>query len=66
MVRFKVMQKGLGKRILPVCYSDEYFLVLPGESKVVSMDYTTADAFGNEPQLFVEGFNVDRTEIPVK
>ena len=63
MVRFKVVQNGSGERILPVCYSDEYFLMLPGESKVVSMDYATSDAFGNEPQLFVEGFNVERTEI---
>lgn len=65
MVRFKVMQKGTDKRVLPVFYDDEYFLVLPGQSKTVAMDYTTADAFGNEPQLFVEGFNVNKTEIPI-
>jgi len=59
MTRLKVM-KGLSeKRILPVFYSDNYFAILPGESKSVVIEFETQYTDGYEPVLRMEGFNTE-------
>jgi len=50
------------KRVLPVFYSDNYVSVLPGEEKVITMEYNSAPG-QNVPVVSVEGWNVERIEV---
>ena len=47
-----------GEQVLPVEYSDNYFHLLPGERKTVSIKWNVEDARGTNPILKVSGFNV--------
>jgi hypothetical protein len=40
--RVKVFDKNTGKRILPVHYSDNYVTLMPGDSKEISLEFTSA------------------------
>jgi exo-1,4-beta-D-glucosaminidase len=48
--------------VVPVFWSDNYFSLLPGETKSVSVTFNPASLDGSEPQITVDGWNVD----PVK
>jgi len=52
-------QKGGGKRVLPVFYSDNYISLVPGESSTVSIEAATKDLQGDQPLVELDGFNVD-------
>ncbi|MDR0872081.1 MAG: discoidin domain-containing protein [Prevotellaceae bacterium] len=53
MIRLKV-QDEQGERILPVFYSDNYFSLLPGETKKITMAFES----DKTPKLAVEGWNI--------
>jgi beta-galactosidase/beta-glucuronidase len=57
-VRLKVTGGTSGQRILPVIYNDNYFTLLPGESRTFQMRVTDADTRGEKPDVVVEGYNV--------
>ncbi|HVV55964.1 MAG TPA: discoidin domain-containing protein, partial [Mucilaginibacter sp.] len=57
-VRLKVTGEKSGKRILPVIYQDNYFTLLPGESRTIISKAKNEDARGEKPAMVVEGFNV--------
>ena len=46
-----------GEQILPVIYSDNYFALMPGESKTVNVSYRDEDSRGTLPVIEVSGFN---------
>ena len=46
-----------GEQILPVIYSDNYFALMPGESKTVTISYRNEDSRGALPVVEVTGFN---------
>lgn len=48
-------------RILPVFYSDNYFSVLPGAEKTVTVEYENS----NPLLISVEGWNVKQIDMPV-
>lgn len=58
MVRLKVVRGNTGDRVLPVMYEDNYFALMPGESRTLKTELRQADARGEEPRVVVEGFNV--------
>ncbi|MGN0311086.1 MAG: glycoside hydrolase family 2 protein, partial [Bacteroides sp.] len=47
-----------GEQILPVIYSDNYFALMPGESKTVQVSYRNEDSRGTLPVIEVSGFNM--------
>lgn len=47
-----------GEEVLPVFWSDNYFSLLPGESKELQADFSTRDLGGLEPVLEVGGWNI--------
>ena len=47
-----------GDEILPVLWDDNYFSLLPGESREVSAVFAAADATGAEPAVEVDGWNI--------
>jgi beta-galactosidase/beta-glucuronidase len=64
-IRLKVQRAGSGERVLPVFYSDNYFSLLPGESKTVSVEFADKDLAGEAPKLIAEGWNIPLQEIPL-
>jgi len=58
MVRFHVQGKTTGESIVPAMYEDNFFSLLPSESKTVKITFKQEDTRNEKPQLVVEGFNV--------
>ncbi len=58
MVRLKAVRKVAGDRILPVIYEDNYFNLMPGESRTIRTELNHADTRGQSPQMMVSGFNL--------
>jgi len=54
MIRLRVLDKNTGERILPVLYSDNYFSLLPNETKTVTMEFES----DKTPEFKAEGWNV--------
>lgn len=57
MLRLKLTGAD-GEEILPVFYSDNYFSLLPGESKTVTVKFKDEDTYGRKPNIKLSGFNV--------
>ncbi|MEO6850588.1 MAG: discoidin domain-containing protein [Mucilaginibacter sp.] len=57
-IRLKVTGNKSGERILPVIYSDNYFTMLPGDERIVTITIKNEDARGEQPKVVIEGFNV--------
>ncbi|MBR5726510.1 MAG: discoidin domain-containing protein [Muribaculaceae bacterium] len=46
-----------GEQILPVIYSDNYFHLMPGESRTINVEWKAEDARGLKPVLEITGMN---------
>ncbi len=64
-VRLKVQRKASGERVLPVIYSDNFFSMLPGASRDITVEFSKADLAGEIPKLIAEGWNVSPQEIGI-
>ena len=64
-IRLKVQRAVSGQRVLPVFYSDNYFGMLPGETKVVTLELAQASLAGEAPRILVEGWNIRPQRVPV-
>ncbi|MBO5591845.1 MAG: discoidin domain-containing protein [Prevotella sp.] len=54
----RVNLKGAdGEQILPVIYSDNYFTLMPGEQKTVTISWKAEDARGQEPVIDITSLN---------
>lgn len=58
MTHLQLHRKGSGERVLPVFYSDNYVTLVPGETRVVTVEAATKDLNGQPPLVLVDGFNV--------
>jgi len=58
MIRLNVVGKRDGEQILPMFYGDNYFSLLPGEKKTVSLKWYDADSRGNRPKVKITGYNL--------
>ena len=65
MIRLEVIRARTGERVLPVYYEDNYFSLLPGESRTISIQFAAVDLAGEKPKLAVEGWNVAPEEISI-
>ena len=52
-----------GEQILPVIYSDNYFHLMPGESRTIDVEWKAEDARGCRPVIEVSGMNVTNSII---
>ena len=64
-IRLKLVRDGSGARVLPAFYDDNYFSLLPGESKTVSIRFRLDALAGETPRLLAEGWNIAAREIPI-
>jgi exo-1,4-beta-D-glucosaminidase len=58
LVRLRLLRGKDGPEILPVFWEDNYFSLLPGEKRSVTVKVRNADLHGSTPVLAVDGFNV--------
>ena len=49
--------------VLPILWQDNYFALLPGETRQITATYDTKDLQGTTPQLEVDGWNVNRKVV---
>jgi hypothetical protein len=58
MIRLKVGGDDSGDRILPAFFSDNFFFLLPGESRTVRIRVKREDCRGEKPEVEISGFNL--------
>ncbi len=58
MVHARVTRGAGGVDVTPIFWSDNYFSLLPGESRTVTARYETKDLEGKKAVLIVDGYNV--------
>ena len=58
MAHLQLHKKASGGRVLPVFYADNYISLVPGETRLVTIQAATRNLGGEEPLLLVDGFNV--------
>ena len=58
MLRLKLVSKSTGERVLPVLYSDNYFSLMPGETRIVDIQAAPED-FRGKAGLEITGFNLN-------
>ena len=56
--RVKLVDVSTGLLISPVLYSDNYFSLLRGEAKQVTLEYSAKNVSGDEVAVQIEGWNV--------
>jgi beta-mannosidase len=66
MAHLQLRRGQSGKRVLPVFYSDNYFSLLPGETRTLTVEAALADLAGEAPLLAVDGWNVTAEASPKK
>ena len=62
MLRLKAVDKATGDLVLPVLYSDNYFFLMPGESRTISVKVRKEDCAG-KPYIVLSGFNVPEQTV---
>ena len=65
MIRLAVKGDKTACMMAPVMYNDNYFSLMPGESKQIHITLSHADTQGDRPTLEITGFNVstDKTKV---
>jgi exo-1,4-beta-D-glucosaminidase len=58
-VRLKVKRDTEGEEVLPVLWEDNYFALLPGQSRQVTATYQAKDLGRAKPVVEVSGWNVN-------
>ena len=58
MTRLKAVRAQSGDRILPAIYSENYLMLMPGESRTVTTELQQADTRGQTPAMALGGFNL--------
>lgn len=64
-VRLQVRTPDGCARVLPVFYDDNYVSVVPGGSRQVALEFDAGALAAGAPQLWLEGWNVNRTQVGV-
>ena len=62
MLRVKAVDRATDDLILPVFYSDNYFFLMPGASRTMTVKVRREDCAGT-PRLEISGFNVPVTQV---
>jgi exo-1,4-beta-D-glucosaminidase len=57
-VHLKITRESDGEELLPVLWQDNYFELMPGESRELSASYQLKDLNGSRPMLNIEGWNI--------
>jgi hypothetical protein len=58
MVHPRITKGRGGDDLVPIFWDDNYFSLLPGEEKTVSVSFAEPDPEGGEPLLTIDGYNI--------
>ena len=58
MIHLRMTKGEGGEDVTPIFWDDNYFSLLPGESRQVNARYASANLAGRETVLQIEGFNI--------
>jgi len=58
MIHLRAYRLEDGEDVTPVFWSDNYFSLLPGEERTISVNFATSDLHGNHEILKIEGYNI--------
>jgi hypothetical protein len=58
MIHLQVNGSVTARRILPVFFSDNFFSMMPGQEKTVTMRLQDVDTRGEQPMVNISGFNL--------
>ncbi len=58
-IRLKIVGTPSDQRVLPAMYEDNYFSLLPDESRTVTVRFATSALRGEQPHLVVSGWNIN-------
>ena len=61
--RLKVVDVASGLLVSPILYSDNYFSLLRGEAKQVTLEFSAKSVSGDEVSVQIEGWNVNPAEL---
>jgi hypothetical protein len=59
LIKLKVIRQKSKERILPVIFNDNYISLMPGEKKVIKMEFENSDTYGEKPVVALEGINIE-------
>jgi exo-1,4-beta-D-glucosaminidase len=59
MVHPRLTRGKGGDDVVPVFWSDNYFSLLPGEKKSVTVKFDSSSLAGKSPELIVDGWNLE-------
>ena len=62
MVHLTARDSETQELLLPVIYSDNYFFLMPGESKTVKVSVKVADCHGHKPEMQYAYLNTENAE----
>jgi exo-1,4-beta-D-glucosaminidase len=65
MIHPRLTKGPNGDDLVPVFWDDNYFSLLPGEEKTVSVSFALVDLAGTEPTLTLDGYNVAPTAVTI-
>jgi hypothetical protein len=65
MVHLRVTKGPNGDDLVPIFWDDNYFSLLPGKEKTVTVSFARADLRGAEPALTIDGYNIAQTAVPI-
>jgi hypothetical protein len=65
-IRLKLLRATSGERVLPAYYQDNYFYMLPGETKQITIEYADQYLAGEQPKLMIEGWNIVSEQITIQ
>lgn len=62
-IRLRLANKKDDSDVVPVFWADNYFSLLPGEERTISVTYDTAELCGTRPVIQVSGYNIVAGEV---
>jgi len=62
-IRLRLADKSDNLDVVPVFWDDNYFSLLPGEERMISVVYNASELHGRQPVVEVGGFNVAPSEV---
>lgn len=60
-----IRQGNQAADILPVLWEDNYFELMPGESREITARYLAPDALQGKPELVIGGWNIEPASVPL-
>jgi exo-1,4-beta-D-glucosaminidase len=61
-VHLRALKGKDGDDVLPVIFSDNYFSLAPGETRVINCSYANKDANGATPYFVTSAWNIDAAQ----